>query len=467
LDDVDSPNEIGVSFGADAESPQQFHRATELQRFPGNAAGLRVRDLSLIGVDAPFEIDGSTTQQFIPLWPLRPQDAPISYYCAGWDLKNQLQTVDLEAVAQEQTDGGELIWWNAVDADYPNLGTLLRPDDSGCGCFFQRQDSVFLTAVHEGTLSLDQEAYSLSTADEAVHEWVDRVLFEIQPDTMLDFGGKAGVCSNQPNQVDLFARRSDGSLGHYRRNSSGTDWRSISTTWLEAESLDAPPPGLSEERPGVVCGADGMIDIVAAGADGTLWWHHHPPGGSTWRSAWQRVTDASTLVTSGVSMVGEIGGDFHVFARGANSELRHAWYDNGWLGLWDVPANIYLDGTPVARMGTSTWIDVTLASKGGEIWDVDALSSGTADLQFRTTGDLAISSWALNRIDRFVRDDHDHLMRFGYEYYSNPWVIDTGLVMPSGDLTAVAREHGNVDLFVSAAGSPLWHAVWPRLPRSN
>jgi hypothetical protein len=479
FDDMPSLEDVSVGFGSDATNFAQTRAAFELVHFDGNTPDVKVHDLALLGVDAPFEIDGSRTQQYFRLMPFDADYVGLAHRCVAWDLEpdptsdeTQLHEVELTAVAISGEPEG-FVWWENTNPLDPAHGALLMPTDAGAGCFLLNGSVPILATVHVGNPSLrfdqqpneDEEAYSLSLADQDIQDWVAHTLFKEMPDAGPSFAGAAEACSPTEDEVDLFGTGTQGDLRWYRRSVSAESWAMSAAAWVEQPALPAPQNvSFSTYRPGALCLPDGSIELVVPDTNGALWWQHFD--GSAWQSAWSRVTAATSVVASGVSVIGQRSGEFEVIARDADTALRRASFSNGWAGNWENFGTGGI-GSPAARMGLSTWFDVY-----GRDSTQPAIDSATntlgkwtySSLLEETTTDPAVASWGPQHVDSFAIDPNGTLLDFTYESFWSEWVVSTGLKPPTTDLTATTRGVGSVDVFASGAGSPVWHVVWPRAP---
>jgi hypothetical protein len=465
------PAAVRVGFGMDANNFHQVRRGVEIQRFPED------RNLALLGVDRPFEIDESSTNHYINLVPwtgdwARPMFLQ-NFTCVGWDLAadpssptNRLKTAVLAPRAIENTTSGEMLKWEFD----PARGTLLTAEDTGCACFLNPYETRFLVTVHTGQpeseLNGDVVAHSPTVGNIEVHKWVEGVLFRDLPTAGPSLYGPIAACAIDRESMDVFGFRQDGRIGRFRRSSFQGDWQSDQASWEDLGSLD-PPEGvdLSDDRPGVLCSRDGSVQLFVTGIDGSLWRKEWLETEMQWNPDWERVTDAQSPITSGATVVGTGRRDFHVYARGSESELRHARFDQTWTGNWENLGSSF-DGTPYARLGNSNWIDV-FVRRGSEVWGSVYWDSPPRWVWVAAPvyADPAVATWAGNRGDLFSVDQSGRLLRKWYELDWLPELVPSVQVPPESALAAVARERGSLDVVASKPGGALWHATWPRKPR--
>jgi hypothetical protein len=476
------PASISVGFGADAKDFQQTRGVLELDAYPDDVGPHPARDLALLGVDTPFEIDGSTTRHFIPLVPWA-SNFLGGYTCVGWDLApdpdsptNRLRTVALTPLTWLTQDDGGALWWSNTEPFDVEAGILLTPNDAGSGCFYRYGNTTYLASVHtsnpadslSGGPNHEQQAYSLTLGEEGIQNWIERTLFGVVPPESLDIQGVGAVCSSQANAADFFARRTEGAMGWYHRSAPVGEWQTAA--WVEQPPLDAPlGAALGPERPGTLCHSDGSIELVARATDGTLWWQHFAPS-SGWASAWSRVNDSTWPVVSGVALVGLVPDAFDVYGRGESADLLHAHHAAGTDTTWESLGGTF-SGAPAACQLNEYWFNVVVRGATDQLADLFAwgtpptwgwlYDSGGAPVP--ASAEPAVTCSRDSRLDIFGRNAR-RLTRLSYDEIWSPWLLDVGVNLPDGDLTAVTREPGNWDVFASGPGLPLWHGVWPRRP---
>jgi hypothetical protein len=463
----------------DATNFQQTRSIVEIQRYPGNdgtEAG-RGRDLILLGVERPFEINGHTDRYHRLVWPFSPSVLFGTQRCIGWDLRTDptsptthLHEEHLVGFAVDyQTRNGERpagnrIWWLNSSAD-PLDGLLPTLADVGIGCFLDLKFTTFLSAVHagnpinrrNGSPNDGREAFAVGMADYEVNAWLDSVMFDGYQESF-GFSGSVGVCSSGQGRVELFGLQPDGSMARWTRNGG----------WKQQAALVAPKAvNLATDRPGALCTGNGGIELFARGVDGGIWWQRMSSGG-TWTDDWVRVSDAATKITSGIEVVGVVPDNFHLFARGEYGELRHAEFANGWTGSWDDLAGI-LEGTPTARIPQAGRIDVFVRGIGGTLWQVwkfDGSWQPWHVISERIASDpIVIGGQGPERLDLLFRTEVGTL---GHMLYQDEFVgpIDTGVPVPDGTLAGTASTPGRLELFLAPVDKgAVWHATWPRAPK--
>lgn len=481
FDALTQDSQVTVRFGSDADHPQQTRRGLELEHFPGNSPDNKIHDLALLGVDAPFEIGGSTSGYYVAFAPYDGYQLVRTYTCVGWDLDpdpasatNELKTAKLTASAHGLVGMDEVVWWDNP-AYFPGMqGTLFTPTDAGSGCFFDMNSVRFLATIHtgnpsqrrEGGANDDEEAYSASVAAPDIQTWLAQELFEKLPDEPLDLGGGPTACSSTPNSVDLFGIRIDGSIAWYRWASASAETEAIAAGFVEQPPIDAPPVSIEPTyRPGVLCLPDGSIELAVAAANGSVWWRHRSPSDG-WTPSWQHVPDAPGGVASGLTLAGVTAQSFDLYAAGTTGELLHLAVADGIAAAWEDHGGQLL-GSPVARTQTRTAWDVYVRAVDDGIWDwsLGPDSSGWLSSQQATTADPAVASFSPEFAETFGRSATSHLsMLPWYAGAGSVWPLDTGLNLPPGELTALSRVPGSIDVFATGTQSPLWHAAWPRRP---
>jgi hypothetical protein len=483
-----APSAVEVRFGMNSDDPLEVRHGLELVRYPGNQGDTRVRDLALLGVDAPFEIDGSTSRHYMELFSYPGDALLVAVRCVGWDMDpdpssptNELKTAELTPVLYQTRADGVVVWWDNTNLLDPENGTLLMPADDGSACFFQQGNSTFVSTVHvgdpkelrEGGANAGEEAYSLSVAEVATHSWITDVLLGAMPDSHIDdLDGVVSACSPEPDTVELFARSVGGELSVYERRADGSAWASSPARWQKEVALELPQGvTLSKNRPGVRCAADGSSDLVITGDDGSAWWQHRDPS-SGWAPGFAHVSTATMPLTSGLSLVGLESGTFHVFGRGSDGSLQHGIYAGAWSEPWEtfVPS-FPIDGSPSALEPNRDWLDVFMRTPRQTLSEYSWRQEPASPYSLSDSSDSepVVTSWSEDHVDLFARDAAGRLTRFTRDTYWYPWASNTQGFLQRGELSAVAREEGSFDLFVSPSGSSssLVHLVWPRPPGAD
>jgi hypothetical protein len=475
LDAATPAGAVQIGYGGDSTNFEQTHGLAEVMRFPGNdgTAEQRGRDLLLLGADSPFIVDGEKRGHHRSVTPMASDYVLSTQRCVGWDLDPDPESDTLRIrsalitgallqtfVAAETRPLGHRVWWMNTAPD-PHDGVLPMHADIGTSCFWTLGQTNFLTTVHSGNPALKRdglpnvgrESYSQVLAEPAVREWLESSLFSVEEEA-LELGGEAGTCSLAPDTFELFARRPDGTLGFWH-------WRG----GFEAEPPISPPSGvaLSGHRPGVLCTRGGAIELLVVDEQGGAW-RRTREADEKWSDDWERVEDARTAIASGLAIASAFDGHFHVFAVDANTELRHAEFNGGWTGRWDGLSG-GVAGTPVARMGHKSRMDVFVNGTDQVLWQLWRANDTWQEwVPFGAAGVSvpAVTSWAADRVDLWVRSGQGTLLRKVYDSTWADWV-DTGILAPDGNFIALTSEVGHVDVLVTGTTS-VWHARWPRVP---
>jgi hypothetical protein len=75
----------------------------------------------------------------------------------------------------------------------------------------------------------------------------------------------------------------------------------------------------------------------------------------------------------------------------------------------------------------------------------------------------AVVTWGYHHVDIMTLSQDNKLHHLLYQYgWGDP--IRTDVEMPAGTLTAIARQPGTTDLFVTRNDGTVWHGFWPRKP---
>ena len=472
-----APADVTVGFGQDSRHFEQLRKGLEIQRYwdnDGTPEG-RARDLLLLGVDAPFAIDGSTTGHHIPLMEI---PAWTSSVCVGWDMKpdpesptHRLHAMKPAPLDIEYRFAAELQWWGNSSAFEPMQGDLLMPADTGAGCFFNAGSSRWQATVHsetpamlrDGAPNIGEQAYSTGLWEPAIHDWVESVLFEELPRTDFVLDGVAAVCSVDSESLELFSLTVDGRMG----------WRRfVGSEWVEQTPID-PPTGvaLASTRPGVLCKPDGVIELVVTGAGTSgLWRRTWLPGEAAWNSDWSLVPDTNYAFPYGLSIALGSQTSFHLLAVSEWHDFLTRVCDQQGFGSWAIRWTD-LREVPALAVPFPGVIDVFLRNASDTMLQMNYWGGWTSawDPGFGASyANPALTSWGPNRRDLFaVRPAPTlHLVRLPYDNRWERWG-DTFIEVPEGELNAVSRRPASVDVFISKPGDPLFHARWPRAPRAQ
>jgi hypothetical protein len=473
---TDDPYAIEVGFGMDVTRFQQTRRVVEIQRFPGNdgSAETRGRDILLLGVRPPFEIDGQTNGYHRQVLPMGTDWLVAPHRCIGWDLRvstmsptSRLQETTLTAftfdtgATNRGRPMGDRVWWLNANAE-PEHGVLPMEADVGSACFYNYFDTVLQTTLHSGNPErrLDgspndgREAYAVALGDPEVRKWLDQVMFGTAF-ADIDMSGTPGVCSTAGDRLELFGRRSDGRMGWWTWNGS----------FEEHPSLAAPEgASLSNYSPGVYCTNARTIELFAVGTDGAVWWQTRDAQGR-WNDRWD-VLDGAVAVDSGIAVVGVIADHFHLFARGRTTgNLLSLEVERGRPPALTNLGGIIV-GTPSARIAQQGRIDVfvlNIYNGVSQMWMNNGAWMPWAWILYDVGSEPAVTSWSHGRLDVLTRNAPGVL---GHAEYQVGWAapFSTDILMPVGTPVATSSRPGRIDLFVNQDGR-IWHAWRPRAPR--
>ena len=474
--------DVTVAFGVDSAHPDQAERAVELVRFPGNDGtdATRGRNLALLGVAHPFQINAVSDEYYQPLWPLIGGALGYTQRCAGWsfdpsatDETSSLRVVDLTPFAQDpsqhvgQRAAGDWVWW--VRTALKGTGDFVLPTsaDIGTGCFYnQNQLRLLMTLNTEvpprrrsGQDNLQLESVSIGLAEAPIRAWADAAMMS-EPDYLpLPALGPVASEWSPRAALELFGVSLDsGDLLWFSRKDG---------QWQAPVNLGAPQTvTLSQTlRPGVLLRRFGEIVVVAVASDGTLWWKRRFDTG-VW-TAWELVESVTTAVTSGVHLAEQIPGHFHVLARGAAGELRHAEYQDQWLPEWRDLGNQVV-GEPAVDLPQEGRLNVFFTNPDGFLQQTYYINGQWSSLKVPyvqgITSSPALGRWSLDQFDLLARSPNGNIARDAYQgTWSFEW-NDLGIPMPKGEPVMALRSPGHGDLFVSQADGSVWHVEWPRRP---
>lgn len=457
-----NPASIKVALGSDRTNPRDVVEVAEIDRF-----GEEERDLALLRLARPFTIGGSNADYRRPFYPSKTGDlldAPL--YCLGWDMNPNpgaagttqaelLQVVEIEAESADIEGKGATYWLqNATLADDPGTDRITQAADAGGGCFVSLGDEWHQAAVQlessfwdpEGVPSRNAWARASPLMDLATRQWLLR--------TMLGHAAVPGIVPSRG--LGAMVDRDDAIVLLWI-DAAGALFRAPLHDLANVESLGS-PEGVEfvKQRPAGALFRDQVL-IAAYGSDGQLWYRLLGGESST---PWT-VIDSAPAPTSGAALV-NVAGIVHLFALGADAELRHSTFVGYWQS-WE-----YLDGacagTPSASSYGAARIDTAAWCADGRVWSrvydtgqwLDWVSLGVAASAQPVVIDL---NGRANHY--FWRSPSGRLLTTSYNSgWLSEW-LDMGI--SSGEnLTGVARTGGSYDLFFSGEGSDVTHIWWPR-----
>jgi peptide methionine sulfoxide reductase MsrB len=261
-----------------------------------------------------------------------------------------------------------------------------------------------------------------------------------------DLGGTVAsapaVASGAPNRLDVFAARTNGSLGHKRWDGA---------TWHAWEDL----VGTFKGAPAAVSWGSNRIDIVVRGMDdhlGHLWFD-----GSSWHG-WE---DIGGPVTSGPAVSSWGPNRIDVFAARSNGGLGHKrWDGTTWHGWEDLGGTF--KGAPAAVSWGSNRIDIVVRGMDdhlGHLWFDGSSWHGWEDIGGPVTSGAAVSSWGPNHLDVFAAGADGQLATTrwdGSHWAPLDWVGGQMLDTPA----VASRDSNRIDVFVRGADSHLGHLWW-------
>ncbi len=185
-----------------------------------------------------------------------------------------------------------------------------------------------------------------------------------------------------------------------------------------------------------------------------------------WNDEWATVPGVDSAVDGGIAVAGTLPEHFYMFAIDSSGLLRYAEYDEAWKGTWfDLGGTV--TGTPTAFMTQEGRIDVYTSGTDGRVyqrwmhngnWVAGWFSKSLA------TSDPTVVSWNNSSLNVIARSPSGTLMNDLFQVYVTEVVV-TDFPMPLGKPSAVARQPGTTDIFVTQSDGYVWHGFWPRRPR--
>jgi hypothetical protein len=455
------PADISVALGSERDNPNQTTSVHEIARF-GTPA--QFQDLALLRLETPFTLNGSATGYRRSFYP-GPTGAlnGAALLCLGWDLSldsgesrwtqsEVLKIEDIETASTPTGVSGVTLWLqNGLEGS--NLGGITQAADEGGGCFVGVGETWQQVAVQLENSSTDPHgipsngrwARAASLTDSDTRHWMLR--------TMLGQAPLPGVTESRGLSATL---GEDGAIVLLWTTPMGSIMRASLKDPTDSEDLGR-PEGVTfvEQRPGATLYGDQML-VVGYGNDGQLW--YRLLDGDT-ASSWAIAVGSAQGPTSGAALV-NVAGTVHLFALGADAELRRATFAGAWH-LWE-----YLNGNCNGAPSASSWgpnrIDVVARCSDGALWHTSW--DHIEWLDWASWGPTSAEPLVINpvRYDStlFGRSGEGNLLvRWYYWAGLSEWV-DLGV--PTGKyMTAVSRMPGTYDLFLSD-GDSVTHVWWPR-----
>jgi len=455
------PADILVALGSEPDNARQTTTVQEIARF---GTPTEFRDLALLRLETPITIAGSATGYRRSFY-AGPTEAlhGAGLLCLGWDLglgpgesgstqNAVLKVEDIETASTPTAVSGVTLWLqNGLEGS--NLDGITQAADEGGGCFIGvgktwQQAAVQLEASSTDPLGIPSDgqwARAASLTDSNTRHWMLR--------TMLGQAPLPGLAGSRGLSATLGG---DGAIVLLWTSPMGSIMRASLKDPADSEDLGR-PEGVEfvEQRPGATLYGDQML-VVGYGNDSQLW--YRLLDGDT-ASSWAIAVGSAQSPTSGAALV-NVGGTVHLFALGADAELRRATFTGAWHG-WE-----YLNGNCNGAPSASSWgpnrIDVVARCSDGAVWEI----SWDHDYWFSWTswGPTSAEPLVINpvRYDStlFARGATGNLLvRWYYWAGLSEWV-DLGV--PTGKyMTGVSRAPGTYDLFLSD-GDSVTHVWWPR-----
>jgi hypothetical protein len=168
------------------------------------------------------------------------------------------------------------------------------------------------------------------------------------------FIAQPGAASQRPNQLFVAGVGIGGNIWYRTYKGSWSSWKQLAGGVASSGGVAA------------VSWGPGRIDVFVRGQNGHLWHYSaNDDGTSTWegKGGWEDLGGAPRRTPGATS---DASGRLHVFARDANDQVQHLWYDSGWSD-WHT-----IGGSTGADLGAtstaSTRVAVFARGENGLLW---------------------------------------------------------------------------------------------------
>ncbi len=228
------------------------------------------------------------------------------------------------------------------------------------------------------------------------------------------------IASSGINRLSVFGVGLNSAL--YGNSWSGSAWGG----WVHLGT----PPGLSlSSDPAAASSNVGRVDVVARAGDNSYWWRSQV--GGAW-SGWQSLGGGFVGGPAATSWGPDV---LVVFGIGYDGALwNNLWNGSGWSGWVSLgrPAGRQLVGKPGAVSWGVSRLDVFVRDTTGAGWHLVHSDTGWS-WQAQSIGsglgsDLAVSSWAPNRLELFAKNSAGTLQHKSWNATSgwSNWVTIPG-----------------------------------------
>ncbi|HEX4774703.1 MAG TPA: hypothetical protein VH234_04260 [Candidatus Saccharimonadales bacterium] len=207
----------------------------------------------------------------------------------------------------------------------------------------------------------------------------------------------------------------------------------------------APAPSAPTLAPTAVSWGSGRVDVFERGADNNIYHKYYSNGWSGWENLGGATYDAPAVASWG-------SGRLDLFIRGTDNAIYHKWYQDGsgWSGWEAVSGGNTTYSAPTAVSWGSGRIDLVVRGTDNNVYHKyyqNGWSGWEAISYANTTYDApAISSWAPGRLDVFVRGTDNVIYHKWYQSGWSGWESLGGATYSAP--TAVSWGSGRIDLFV-------------------
>jgi hypothetical protein len=353
--------------------------------------------------------------------------------------------------------GTEFCAYHGAVAAEPNITYTDLPymTDAGSAC---GEDSVNgSSGTLDGVSIVEGHELAESITDPLLNAWIDAGGNEIGDKCawfdLANITTAAGTFAVQP----LWSNAANGCA-----LSSGPQW----SPWLS--EIGSPPPGIaSGSGPAVSSWSASRLDVFVRGADNAIW--HDWWTGTGW-GTWQSL---GTTIVSNPAAVSWGPNRIDLFGIGTDGNLYHQWWNgsswSGWVNeIGHPPPGIASGSGPAVSSWSANRLDVFVRGADNAIWHAwwDGSSwSGWQSLGATIVSNPAAVSWGPNRIDLFGLGTDGNLYHQWWNGSSwSGWVNEIGHPSPgiaSGSGPAVSSWAANrLDVFVRGADNAIYHAWW-------
>ncbi|MEY2404085.1 MAG: hypothetical protein QOD38_1636 [Acidimicrobiaceae bacterium] len=210
-----------------------------------------------------------------------------------------------------------------------------------------------------------------------------------------------------------------------------------------------------QNGPGAVSPSPGRSDVVARGADNSLWWRTQTGGSAgPWTALGGVLISDPDISASSPTRI-------DAFGRGTDNALWHRWSTDGGASWWpwESLGGFLLAGPAAVSTGPSR-IDVFVTGTDGGVWTRAAINGGWggwSSLGGVVIGDPTVASPGGDRLDVFVRGTDNAVWHRWFDGQWQAWESWGGILTSSPG--AVAQPN-RFDIFVRGTDDGAWGRSW-------